>query len=42
MDELYDLLADPFEMENLIVDPAHAETLESMQTELERLLEETG
>ena len=42
MDELYDLLADPFEMENLIVHPAHAETLESMQTELERLLEETG
>ena len=41
MDELYDLVADPFEMENLIADSAHAETLDLMQAELERLLEET-
>ena len=33
MDELYDLVVDPSEMENLFADPAHAE--------LERLLEET-
>ena len=42
MDEPYDLVADPFKMENLIVDPAHAETLSLMQSELKRLLEETG
>ena len=41
MDELYDLVADPFEMKNLMVDPAQAETLAVMQAELERLLEET-
>jgi len=41
MDELYDLVADPFEMTNLMVDPAHAETLAVMQAELARLLEET-
>ncbi len=41
MDEIYDLVVDPYEMGNLIADPAHAETLAMMQTELERLLDET-
>lgn len=41
MDELYDLVVDPFEMGNLIADPAQTETLAMMQTELQRLLEET-
>jgi len=37
MDELYDLQADPYELENRIDDPAAAETLKTMQTELKRL-----
>ena len=41
MDEIYDLVVDPYEMGNLIADPAHAETLAMMQTELERRLDET-
>ena len=41
MDELYDLVVDPFEMNNLFADPAHAETLAVMRRELDRLLEET-
>ncbi len=41
MDEIYDLVVDPYEMGNLIADPAHAEKLAMMQTELERLLDET-
>ena len=41
MDELYDLQSDPYEMKNLIGDPAAADSLATMQTELERLLIET-
>ena len=42
MDELYDLTADPFELNNLAADPAHASRLKELQTELDRLLKETG
>jgi arylsulfatase A-like enzyme len=37
MDELYDLRNDPFEMKNLIKDPAAANALLNMKSELERL-----
>lgn len=39
MDELYDLKADPYEMRNVIADPAAQPALRSMQAELERTLE---
>ncbi len=42
MDELYDLKADPYEITNVIADPAAQSGLKAMQTELDRLLEETG
>jgi N-acetylglucosamine-6-sulfatase len=42
LDELYDLEADPHELRNLAEDPAHRETLQTMQQELERLRQETG
>ena len=42
MDELYDLKADPYEITNVIDDPAAQPGLKAMQTELDRLLEETG
>ncbi|HIF24233.1 MAG TPA: DUF4976 domain-containing protein, partial [Gemmatimonadetes bacterium] len=42
MDELYDLEADPYEMQNLIDDPGAQGTLRGLQAELDRLLEETG
>ena len=42
MDELYDLVADPYEMQNLIDDPGSQGTLEALQAELDRQLEETG
>lgn len=38
MDELYDLQADPYEMKNLINDPAAARALSQMKDELQRLL----
>jgi len=41
-DELYDLARDPYEMKNLIADPATAKDLATMRTELDRLLKETG
>ena len=41
MDELYDLEADPYELENLIDRAASAALLEVLQTELSRLLAAT-
>lgn len=42
MDELYDLETDPYELKNLINDPASAETLATMKAELDRLLSDTS
>jgi N-acetylglucosamine-6-sulfatase len=41
MDELYDLKTDPYEMKNLINEPAAQKSLEEMKRELKRLLDET-
>ena len=41
-DELYDLQSDPYELQNRARDPAAATELTAMQTELRRLLKETG
>lgn len=41
-DELYDLQQDPYELRNLIHDPAAAAPLATMQAELKRRLSETG
>ena len=41
MDELYDLRADPYEMNNLFGDPGAQELLTRMQAELQTLLDET-
>ncbi len=41
MDELYDLRADPYEMNNCINDPAAQEKLKQLKAELARLLKET-
>ena len=41
MDELYDLDNDPYEETNLIDRPDARETLQQMQAELQRLLEQT-
>jgi N-acetylglucosamine-6-sulfatase len=41
MDELYDLEADPHELANLIARPEARETLVRMQSELQRVLDET-
>ncbi|MHC4407079.1 MAG: sulfatase/phosphatase domain-containing protein, partial [Planctomycetota bacterium] len=38
MDELYDLKNDPYEMKNLIDDPASQPTLEELKAEMRRLL----
>jgi N-acetylglucosamine-6-sulfatase len=38
MDELYDLASDPYEMKNLIVEPAAQRTLRQMQLELQAAL----
>lgn len=42
IDELYDLKADPFEMNNLATNPAYKDQLTKMQAELDRLCKETG
>ena len=42
MDELYDLEADPYELDNLIDDPKAREPLAKLQAELDRLLDETA
>ena len=40
--ELYDLSADPYEMKNLIGDPAVRTKVEEMKSELARLLKESA
>lgn len=42
MDELYDLQSDPYELKNLISDPAAQEALAAMQAELGELLAESN
>jgi arylsulfatase A-like enzyme len=42
VEELYDLDADPDELHNLAVDPAHAEVLRRMRDALEGWARETG
>ena len=42
MNELYDLVKDPYELHNMINDPAMASTLKEMKKELNRLLRQTG
>ena len=42
MDELYDLVADPYELRNLIDDPRYAGIRSDLDAELNRLLEETS
>ena len=42
MDELYDLAADPFEMDNLMGTPAGERLLPTLRAELERLQRESG
>jgi len=39
MDELYDLKSDPYEMRNVIGEPAARKTLDSLKAELQRLIE---
>jgi N-acetylglucosamine-6-sulfatase len=41
-DELYDLQNDPYELKNIIRNPSAAAPREKMQSELQRLLSETG
>ena len=40
MAEMYDLKADPYELQNLALDPAHAKTREAMKKELRKLIAE--
>jgi len=42
MNELYDLVADPYELHNLIDDPDMTATLREMKKELDRLLQQSG
>ncbi len=42
MNELYDLVKDPYELHNIINDPAMTGTLKEMKKELNRLLQQTG
>ena len=41
VDELYDLKNDPYEMKNVIADPANAKQVETMKVELKTMLEQT-
>jgi hypothetical protein len=41
MDELYDLKADPYEMKNVIHEPANDAALKELQDEMRRQLEAT-
>ncbi len=41
-EELYDCEADPFEIRNLAADPAHAEKLAELRTEMDRWLKSTN
>ena len=41
MDELYNLAADPFELRNLVADPASRAKHREMETALHRLLDES-
>ena len=40
MNELYDMLRDPYEMQNLINDPAAKETVKQLQAELKQLMKD--
>ena len=40
--ELYDLQTDPDELDNLIGDAKHAQTLDQLKAELEKLKQQTG
>lgn len=42
MNELYDLGDDPYELHNIIDDPAKSRILKGMKKELNRLLQGTG
>jgi N-acetylglucosamine-6-sulfatase len=42
MDELYDLVGDPYELRNVIDDPRYADVKAELEAELNRLLEETS
>jgi N-acetylglucosamine-6-sulfatase len=41
VDELYDLKNDPYEMKNVIADPANAEQVAAMKAEMKTMLEQT-
>ena len=41
-EELYDLQADPFEIENLVADPQHRQTLDTLRHRLDDWMRETG
>lgn len=41
-EELYDLEADPYELRNLAIDPAHTEVLQKMRNALKAIREKTG
>jgi arylsulfatase A-like enzyme len=42
INELYDLKNDPYEMNNLINNPAYSQKLQELKQELQRLKKETG
>jgi hypothetical protein len=42
VDELYDLVTDPLELDNLAQEPAHADKLKAMRSRLAQLKERTG
>jgi arylsulfatase A-like enzyme len=41
-EELYDVMADPFETVNLAADPKHAETLKTLRARLDSWMQETN